>query len=105
MVLIKKLGQDLVGVADLKDEQNTLTSDPVKKANLIDKKFDSVFSDDSIKTTPDFAYEVRLSTMIPIKITGNGILKLLLNIDLNKAVGPEKIPGHFLKICANEICT
>ena len=28
---IKKLGQDLVGVADLKDEQNTLTSDPVKK--------------------------------------------------------------------------
>ena len=25
------LGQDLVGVADLKDEQNTLTSDPVKK--------------------------------------------------------------------------
>ena len=100
---IKKLGQDLVGVADLKDEQNTLTSDPVKKANLIHKQFDSVFSDDSIKTTPDFVNEERLPTMTSIKITRNGILKLLLNIDPNKAVGPDQIPGNFLKLCANEI--
>ena len=41
--------------------------------------------------------------MIPIKITRNGILKLLLNIDPNKAVGPDQIPGHFLKLCTDEI--
>ena len=78
---IKKLGQDLVGVADLKDEQNTLTSDPTRKANLIHKQFDSVFSDDTIKITPEFEKENRLPTMDPIKITQNGILKLLLNSD------------------------
>ena len=100
---IKKLGQDLVGVADLKDEQNTLTSDPTRKANLIHKQFDSVFSDDTIKITPEFEKENRLPTMDPIKITQNGILKLLSNIDPNKAVGPDQVPGHFLKLCAYEI--
>ena len=41
--------------------------------------------------------------MTPIKITHNGILKLLLNIDPNKAVGPDEVPGQFLKLCAYEI--
>ena len=51
---IKKIGQDLVGISDLKDEQNTLTSDPVKKAKLVHNQFDSVFSDDAKKITPDW---------------------------------------------------
>ena len=41
--------------------------------------------------------------MTPIKITHNGILKLLLNLDPNKAVGPDQVPIKFLKLCAYEI--
>ena len=100
---IKKIGQDLVGISDLKDEQNTLTSDPVKKAKLVHNQFDSVFSDDAKKITPVLEKEDRLPSMKPIKVTHNGILKLLLNIDPNKAVGPDQVPGHFLKLCAHEI--
>ena len=40
--------------------------------------------------------------MNPIKIH-NGILKLLLNLDPNKAVGPDEVPGKLLKLCAYEI--
>ena len=31
------------------------------------------------------------------------MLKLLLNININKAVGPDGIPGRLLKLCAHEI--
>ena len=39
----------------------------------------------------------------PIKITAPGIKKLLENINPHKAIGPDNIPGNFLKICASEI--
>ena len=100
---VKRLGQDLVGISDLKDETNVLTSNPAKKADLIHKQFDSVFSDDTKNIPQEFDPEERLSTMTPIKITHNGILKLLLNLDPNKAVGPDQVPGKFLKLCAYEI--
>ena len=100
---IKKLGQDMTGIGDLKDDNNQLTSDPIKKADLVHRQFDSVFSDDKKKITPEFDKKDRLPTMTPIKITHNGILKLLLNLDPNKAVGPDEVPGHFLKLCAYEM--
>ena len=41
--------------------------------------------------------------MNPIKINSFGILKLLRNLNPNKAIGPDNIPGKFLKLCANEV--
>ena len=44
----------MAGIGDLKDDNNQLTSDPTKKADLVHRQFDSVFSDDTKKITPDF---------------------------------------------------
>ena len=41
--------------------------------------------------------------MNKINVTKNGVLKLLLNINPNKATGPDNVPGRLLKLCANEL--
>ena len=100
---IKSRKQDNVGIPDLKDHNNILTNDPVKKADLIHRQFDSVFSDPSSKIKANLNEKERLPSMNPIKITRPGILKLLNNINPNKAIGPDCIPGKFLKLCADDV--
>ena len=98
---IKTRRQENVGIPDLKDKNNnTLTSDPVKKANLIHKHFDSVFSDPTPKIKADFNEKERLPTINPIKINKFGILKLLLNLNPNKAAGPDCIPKISKTLCS-----
>ena len=46
---------------------------------------------------------MRLPNIHKITITRSGILKLLLNINVHKANGPDNIPGRLLKICAHEL--
>ena len=38
-----------------------------------------------------------------IKVTKKGVMKLLTNINEQKATGPDKIPGKILKMCAHEL--
>ena len=41
--------------------------------------------------------------MSPITVTNNGVKKLLLNLKVHKATGPDGIPARLLKALANEI--
>ena len=100
---IKSKKQEDIGISDLKDENNILTSDPVKKAKLINNQFDSVFSNPSPKINANFSENDRLPTLSQIKINSRGILKLLTSLDPNKAIGPDSVPVKFLKLCAYEI--
>ena len=100
---IKSLRQDDVGIGDIKDKNNIPVSDPVKKATIIHEQFDSVFSDPNPPISPSFDPSERLPDMKPIIISRNGILKLLLNINPNKANGPDNVPGKFMKMCAHEL--
>jgi hypothetical protein len=46
----------------------------------------------------------RVQQNIPsIKITQNGVAKLLRNINLSKASGPDNIPNRVLKQCADHL--
>ena len=100
---LKSRKQDNIGISDLKDKNNILTSDPLKKANLIHEVFNSVFSNPSPKISANFDEKDRLPTLKPINVTLIGILKLLKSLNPNKANGPDSVPGNFLKLCAYEI--
>lgn len=100
---IKSLRQDSVGIGDLKDKNNIPISDPTVKATLIHEQFDYVFSNPDPPISPSFYPADRLPDMPPISISWNSILKLLSKINPNKANGPDKVPGKFLKLCANEL--
>ena len=100
---IKNKGQDNIGISDLKDKQGKLIQDPVKKANLLNEQFGSVFSNQSPHVSHNFPKHNKLPDMNNITVTRAGVLKLLININPNKATGPDGIPGRLLKLCANEL--
>ena len=100
---IKSKNQENTGISDLRNKHNILTSDPVEKAHLIHNQFDSVFSNPSPKIQPNFDEKDRLPTLNPLKVSTRGILKLLSNLNPNKAIGPDNVPGKFLKLCSHEI--
>ena len=100
---IKSRKQQNVGIPDLTSENNTPINDPTEKANLIRKQFDSVLSNPFPTIHHDFDENERLPTINPIQITSFGIQKLLSNINPNKAVGPDNVPGKFLKLFASEM--
>ena len=92
---IKSRKQQNIGIPEIKDQNNIPTSDPVKKANLIRQQFDSVFSNPEPPIQANFKEEDKLPTINPIIVNSLGIKKLLSNLNPNKAIGPDNIPGHF----------
>ena len=102
---IKTQRQEKAGVSDL-IKDNHLITDPEGKANVLNEQFCKVFSTpDPIPSgattcTTDDPPHNELHT---IHIAKQGVLKLLLNINENKATGPDDIPGKLLKICAHEL--
>ena len=98
---IKSKRADSSGVAPLRRD-GTLFSDSNTKANILNDQFTSVFSretTDEIPSKGDSPYP----TVPDINITAPGVLKLLNNINPNKATGPDSIPGKLLKDLAQEI--
>ena len=100
---IKSRRSENVGISELKNKNNIPTNDPVKKANLIHEQFDSVFSNPFPKITHTFDKKDRLPNIHAIRINRPGLLKLLLNLNPNKANGPDNVPSQFLKTFAHEV--
>ena len=100
---IKSRRNENVGISELKNKNAIPTNDPVKKANLIHEQFDSVFSNPFPKITHTFDKKDRLPNIHTIQISKPGLLKLLLNLNPNKANGPDNVPTQFLKTCAHEV--
>ena len=100
---IKSKKTENIGISDLKDKNNLLVTDPLKKAEMIHEQYNSVFSDPTPKIDPKLPEKDRLPSLGQIRVKSQGILKLLLSIDPNKASGPDNVPGKFLNICGYEI--
>ena len=71
------------------------------KARILNHQFSSVFSIDDQKTSE--IKSPRSSDMDDIIITTEGVKKLLDNLNVYKANGPERIPARMLKETSNEI--
>ena len=116
--LIKNSRQDNRGISTLRDSENILHSGNVKKANLLNSQFQSVFSRLSplklgqlcTKQIHNFFQEnipenitPLCSTMPDIKFDLNGVIKLLSNLKPDKAAGPDSIKPVVLKRLKTEI--
>ena len=100
---IKSKRVENVGISDLKNNLGFLTHDPQKKANILNEQFSSVFSDPTSVIENPLSTNMSFPDIQRIRIDRTGLIKLLLNIKINKAVGPDGIPGRLLKLCAHEI--
>ena len=97
---IKSLKKDSFGIPSLRGN-GELVSENVKKANILNQQFESVFSQESIDLPnipgPKFA------RMPDINIDTHGTEQLLTDLDPNKATGPDGVPARILKMGATEI--
>ena len=69
----------------------------VEKAELFNRYFQSFFSSENHK---EAKIEVE-GEINSLPFTHNGIFKILKNLDVNKAKGPDRVGKHLLKRCAS----
>ena len=99
--LIKAKRFDQSGVAPLKDG-GFVHSDPKTKANILNRQFSAVFTDEGQGPLPDIGTSPHPS-MDDIVVSCAGVVKLLENLKPHKAGGPDGLPARLLKELAEEI--
>ena len=77
---------------------NVFRTEPLQQAELFNEHFFSQFSEVSHYDTP---VDVRNFLQLDIDFSPLRILDILNNLNVNKAVGPDKIHGRLLKNCSN----
>lgn len=100
---VKSQRKDVTGVPSLLVDDNLVTDDSVKAA-AFNKYFKSVFSTFAPSSLPPTVDKVS-GKMNELTLDHNGIRKLLGNIKLGKAPGPDGIPNIVLKSCADIIAS
>jgi hypothetical protein len=99
---IKSLRNDTSGVSPLK-ENDKMHADPKDKADILNGQHESVFTKEDTSTTIPKPAGNPFPSMPDINISEEGVLKLLLKINPNKACGLDLITARILKDLAREI--
>ena len=98
---IKTKRYDIVGVSPLVDSEGVTHINDNKLSELLSDQFANVFTcDDGL--TPE-VQGPRGSTIDDIRFTTNGIVKLLKDLNSEKASGSDEISTWVLKECANKV--
>ena len=96
---VKSKRVDNVGVSSLK-EDGVLYDDTQSKVEIFLRQFSSVFTkEDTTQPLPDIK-DNSYPSISNISVDEKGVLKLLQNLNVNKADG---IPNKLLKACAEEV--
>ena len=98
---IKSLKKDSSGTAPLK-EDGVLISDAKGKADILNRQYASVFTEEDISTVPDLGPSPFPKMPHPT-VTQKGVEKLLSGLNPNKAAGPDKLSPIFLKEVSEEL--
>ena len=98
---LKKLRKEDVGVADLKDEAGKLVTDSKSKAEMLNKQFVSVFTNESGQ--PPSMESEPVEDCPPLIISEEGVEKLLRDLNPSKACGADNIPAWFLKMTSKQL--
>ena len=94
---------DNTGVAPLKSPEGITYSDGQTKAEILNKQFVSVFNKNE---DPNNIKDKGISphaAMDNIKVSAAGVFKLLTNLKIHKATGPDELPARLLKELALEL--
>ena len=98
---IKSLRQDNSNVGPLYDTKGVLQSDPTAQAELLNAQFASVFTKEDLQNVPK-SESLEFPDMPKITFNANGVRKLLKNLKMHKATGPDQLPARFLIETADE---
>jgi hypothetical protein len=98
---VKSRKQDNVGVSPIK-ANGKLHSDSKEKAELINAQFESVYTREDTTNIPQLKGK-SYSKIDKLTITVPGVEKLLNQLKVNKATGPDAIPNRILKTCSSEL--
>ena len=90
-----------IHVATLR-QNGQLHSDTKTKPNILNEQFQKAFTPATDDPIPNKG-QSQHPQMRDIIITENGINKLLQNINIHKASGPDNIHGRILKECTTQI--
>ena len=93
--------QDNAGVAPLLDN-GVLHTDSLSKACILNKQFISVFTREDTGDIPRLQ-GLGYPNIADLHISTEGVEKLLCNLNVSKASGPDQIPCRLLKGLAGEI--
>ena len=70
-----------------------LCNDPLNKSSILNKHFQSVFTNEDFSTMPRLNMSL-YPTMSHITIHTSGVDNFLRNLNPHKATGPDAIPAH-----------
>ena len=98
---IKSLRKDSSGIAPLK-ENGRLHAEPKDKANILNRQYESTWTKEDKSSIPS-PEGTPFPSMPEIEVTNEGVVKLLLKLNPNKASGPDLLPARVLKEMATEI--
>ena len=99
---IKSRRKENIGIPPLVDKNGRLCEESQDKAEILCEQYTSVFTkDDGRVPVPTVPYN--LPSMLHLTIDANGVNKLLTEVNINKANGPDLIPNTVLKECNREL--
>ena len=94
--LVKSKKNDSLGASPLRSNEGFTYTDSKMKANILRRAFKSVFNVDQHTDIPCLK-EANVPPMQNITVEVEGVFKLLLQIDPQKAAGPDGISVKLLK--------
>ena len=94
--------QDSAGVAPLKNTEGFLQSDSLRKAEILNQQFQSAFTEEDTSNIPSKG-DSPFPDMENIQVNAEGVKKLLLDLKVDKATGPDSIPAFILKTASDEL--
>ena len=98
---VKSLKNDASGINTL-IENGILKTDTLDKANICNRQFQSAFTRESNDEIPSKGTSP-FTAMGEITVDPKGVIKLLNNLNIHKAPGPDGLSARVLKECSSEI--
>ena len=93
---VKRFTSDNTKIAVLQKGGIKATS-PREKAQLLNKQFSSVFTEEATDVLPQIMSNKQYPGIGSLVITVKGVEKMLINLNANKAAGPDDLHGKLLK--------